>query len=154
MKQKREDNYNMNNLPTYENFINEKKSIDESKSYSDLESDLLSTLEKTGIQKKCYDNEINISASRWQIPNPNGSISVTFWLMDDNININLLNKTAKEWADKNDLIVSSHKKGVEKNADPVKNQNWSNKAAMNSKFVYSLIFYSENYSSKTKYPPL
>jgi hypothetical protein len=123
-------------------------------SYKDLERDLLKTFEKTGIAKKCYNGEIVVSGSGWSRPHPNGSISVTFWLMDK-VPTDKLDKVAKEWAKKHDLIAATfYKNGIKDNADPVKNQDWRNEAAQSAKYIYGFTFYDDIYELKSVYTPL
>ena len=133
---------------TFESFLNE------AATYRDLEEDLRRTFEKTGIAKRCFNGELAISASGWTINHPNGSIAITFWLMDD-VPTDKLIKTAKEWAKKHDLIAATfYPDGVKDNSDAVKTQDWSNKAAQGAKFVYGFTFYSKYYELTKVYVPL
>ena len=138
----------MKNIPTFEDFINE------SVTYKDFESDLRKTFEKTGIAKRCYNGELVVGGSFWPVGHPNGSVNITFWLMDK-VPVEKLNKTAKDWADKNGLIAATfYPDGLKDNSDAVKTQNWNDKAAMNAKFVYGFAFYTKEYSMKNIYKPL
>jgi hypothetical protein len=138
----------MKHIKEYSEFINEQKT------YKDLESDLRKTFEKTGIAKRCYNGEIVVGGSFWPIGHPNGSVNVTFWLMDK-VPVDKLNKTAKEWAKKNNLIAATfYPDGIKDNSDAVKTQDWRNAAAQNAKYVYGFAFYTDSYSMKNVYKPL
>jgi hypothetical protein len=138
----------MKHIKEFNEFINEQKT------YKDLESDLRKTFEKTGIAKRCYNGEINVGGSFWHIGHPNGSVNVTFWLMDK-VPVDKLNKTAKEWAKKHDLIAATfYPNGIKDNIEPKKNQDWTNAAAQNAKYVYGFAFYTDSYSMKNIYKPL
>jgi len=142
----------MKNLQTFEEFLNE--NLNESQSYKDLEADLLKTFEKTGIAKRCYNGEIKVSGSGWNRPHPNGSIGITFWLMDK-VPTDKLDKTAKEWAKKHDLTAATfYKGGIKDNSNARQTQDWSDKAAQSAKWAYGFTFYDESYSSKSVYTPL
>lgn len=128
----------MKNLQTYDDFLSESKEL----TYRDLEPSLRDEFMKTDIAKKCYNSELTISGSTWGLYHPNGSISITFWLMTDDIDIKKLDKIAKKWGDKNALITSTfYKNGIASNANAIETQNWRNKAAMNAKFIYGYKFY-------------
>lgn len=138
----------MKHIKEFNEFINEQQT------YKDLESDLKKTFEKTGIAKRCYNGEINVGGSFWPIGHPNGSVNVTFWLMDK-VPVDKLNKTAKEWAKKHDLIAATfYPNGIKDNSDAIKTQDWTNVAAQNAKYVYGFAFYTDSYSMKNIYKPL
>jgi len=138
----------MKHIKTFESFLNE------AATYQSLENDLRKTFEKTGVQKSCYDGDFAISASAWEIGHPNGSIGITFWLMEE-VPTNKLDAVAKDWAKKNKLEAATfYPNGITPNVDPTKNQNWNNKAAQNANYVYGFTFYDKNYASKSVYTPL
>lgn len=142
----------MKNLHTFEEFLNE--SLNEAGTYRDLEHDLLKTFEKTGIAKRCYNGEIRVSGSAWDINHPNGAITVTFWLMED-VPTDKLIKTAKDWAKKNGLIAATfYPDGPKDNSDARQTQDWGNKAAQSAKLVYGFAFYSKYYELTSVYKPL
>jgi hypothetical protein len=138
----------MKHILNFDSFLNE------AQSYQELESDLLKAFEKTGIAKRCYNGEIVVSGSNWSRPHPNGSIGVTFWLMDE-VPTDKLDKTAKDWAKKHNLIAATfYKNGIKDNSDAVKTQRWSDRAAQSAKYVYGFTFYDDSYASKSVYTPL
>lgn len=123
--------------------------------YNDLKNDLRKAFEKTGIERKCYDNKMSLSASWWELGHPDGSLEVTFWLMSDDVNVDKLINIAKTWAKKHGLIaVTYYPKGIQPNIDPVKYQDWNNTPAMFAKFIYGFTFICDNYSCKNVYTKL
>lgn len=142
---------NQEDIKAYESFISE--GLQET--YKDLERDLVKTFEKTGIAKRCYNGEIVVSGSSWTRPHPNGSIGVTFWLMES-VPTAKLDKAAKEWAKKHGLTAATfYPDGLSTNSNPAQTQNWSNKAAMNANYIYGFTFYDEDsYALKSVYKPL
>lgn len=138
----------MKHIKEFNEFINEQKT------YKDLESDLKKTFEKTGIAKRCYNGDIKVGGSIFNVGHPNGSVNVTFWLMDK-VPVDKLNKTAKEWAKKHNLIAATfYPDGIKDNSDAIKTQDWTNVAAQNAKYVYGFAFYTDSYSMKNIYKPL
>lgn len=123
--------------------------INEANTYADLAPSLESAFKKTGIQDSCYDNKIKVNGSMWNIGHPNGSIGVTFWLMEPVPTIVYKDalKTAKSWAKQNNLIAATfYPDGVALN-DKGK-QDWGNKSAMNAKYVWGFTFYTKEYQIK------
>ena len=105
---------------------------------------------KTNIEDHLYNKEMNISASGWNLSHPDGSIGVTFWLMDNNVDKNKLDNVAKSFAKKYGLVAATlYKDGIVENKDPGKTQIWSNKAAQNAKYIYGFTFY-KNEQKKEK----
>ena len=121
--------------------------LNEGETYRDYISAMNKVFKKTGIDKHCYDNRMQTSGSGFEIPNPNGSFGITFWLLDDDVDIKELQKVAKDFAKKHGFIAATfYPEGIVSNADSTKTQDWSNKAAQNSDFVYGFTFYSKNNS--------
>ena len=142
----------MKNIKTFEEFLNE--SFNPNLKYVQLEGDLEQTFLKSGIAKRCYNGELRISGSGWELDHPNGAITITFWLMD-NVPTDKLIKTAKEWAKKHGLIAGTfYPNGVKDNSDAIKTQDWGDKAAQSAPFVYGFAFYSDRYALKKVYPAL
>jgi hypothetical protein len=122
--------------------------------YVDLEEDLRKTFERTGVSKKCYNGNLAIGGSWWGIRHPNGSIAITFWLMEK-VPTDRLIKTAKAWAKKHGLIAATfYPNGIKDNLDPRRTQDWNNKAAQNSKFIYGFTFYSDRYELASIFKPI
>ena len=124
--------------------------------YRDLEESLYRTFEtNSDVESDCFNEEMSISASGWEINHPNGSIGITFWLMSDKIDIENLNQIAIDWAKKNDLIASTfYPNGIVSNKDRIKTQDWNNKSAQNADYIYGFTFYSEAFSIKKIYTKL
>lgn len=135
----------MRNIPTYDQFINEEKT------YLDIEDELRSELEKTGVQNNCYDNHINISSSRWRIGHDDGSINVTFWIVNlDDIEgkMKKAKDVMKKFAKKHGLVASAFKDGIKPNRPEI--QNWSNKAGRAATYVYSVMISTSQKAYKNK----
>ena len=127
--------------------------IKEETTYRDLSKSLEKAFNSTGVTKHIFDNKVTISASGWSIGHPNGSIGVTFWLMDDKVSTNKLKSTAKKWAKDNDLIASTfYPKGIKPNDKA--SQDWNNKSSGKANFVYGFTFYKPNFQTKSIYTPL
>jgi len=125
--------------------------LNEEETYRNYVGELKTAFRKTGIEEHLYDNQLVVSASGWPIGHPNGSIGITFWLMDDDIDIKKLQKVAKSFAKKHGFIASTfYPNGIESNADSSKTQDWRNKAAMGSNFVYGFTFYNEGNDTAKK----
>ena len=123
--------------------------------YKGLESDLRKAFEKTGIEQKCYDNKSSVGGSGWELGHPNGSISVTFWLMSDDADVDELIYIAKDWSKKHNLITATYyPNGIISNINPVKHQDWNNRSAMSTKFIYGFTFFRDNYACKKIYTEL
>lgn len=125
--------------------------INEARSYRSYEDSLKAAFMKTGIQNHTYNNEFRVSGSGWPVGHPDGSVGVTFWMMDY-VEPKELIKTAKKWAKQNGLrALTFYPDGVEEN-DPSR-QNWGNAAAQNAKYVYGFTFKGEG-GGNSVYTPL
>ena len=128
-----------------------KEYLNEEETYKNYAGELKVMFRKTGIVKHLYNNELTVSASGWPIGHPNGSIGITFWLMDDDIDVKKLQKVAKSYAKKHGFIASTfYPDGIQSNADSSKTQDWSNNAAQGSNFIYGFTFYNEGNDTAKK----